>query len=81
MGEPDWDVIGELCILSSALKTAQEARLASENIGHQRAELAAKLRDANLAQEFLRLAIVNCFDLSAGESARDRLRTFFLGNP
>jgi hypothetical protein len=28
-----------------------------------------------------RLAIVNCFDLSVGESARERLRAHFLGNP
>jgi urease accessory protein len=55
-GGPDWTAIGELCVLSSALKTAREARLASENIGRQRAELAARLRAAPLAEEFLRLA-------------------------
>jgi len=27
-----------------------------------------------------RLAIVNCFDLAVGKAARDKLRTFFLGN-
>lgn len=54
---PDWQRIGELCVLSSALKSAREARLASENIGRQRAELAAALRGSPLAQDFLRHAI------------------------
>ena len=43
-GEANWPRIGELCVLSSALKTAREARAASENIGRQRAELMASLR-------------------------------------
>ncbi|EIQ00782.1 urease accessory protein UreF [Opitutaceae bacterium TAV1] len=52
---PDWSRIGELCELSSALKTAREARTASENIGQQRAELAALLHGHNrpLAREYL----------------------------
>ena len=49
----DWKSIGELCVLSSALKTAREARSASESIGRQRLELAANLRGAPLAREFL----------------------------
>lgn len=53
-GEPDWNTIGELCVLSSALKSAREARLASENIGRQRAELTASLHASPLAQEFIR---------------------------
>jgi urease accessory protein len=53
---PNWDRIGELCVLSSALKTAREARLASENIGRQRSELAAAIRNSELAREFLRRA-------------------------
>lgn len=53
---PDWPRIGELCVLSSALRSAREARLASENIGRQRSELAAHLRHSPLAQEFLRRA-------------------------
>ena len=57
--EPNWLRIDELCVLSSALKTAREARLASENIGRQRAELAANLRGAPLAQEFVRRATEN----------------------
>jgi urease accessory protein len=52
----DWDKIGELCVLASALKTAREARFAAENIGRQRVELAAKLRGNPLAVEFLRRA-------------------------
>ncbi len=53
---PDWTRLGELCVLSSGLKTAREARLASENIGRQRAELIATLRASALAQEFVRRA-------------------------
>lgn len=52
----DWKLVGELCVLSSALKTSREARNASESIGRQRAELVASLRDAPLAREFLRRA-------------------------
>ena len=55
-GEANWPRIGELCVLSSALKTAREARAASENIGRQRAELMASLRAHPLAQEFLQRA-------------------------
>lgn len=51
---PDWDQLGELCTLCSALKTAREARAASENIGRQRAELAASLHRSALAREFLK---------------------------
>ena len=53
LGVGDWKQIGELCVLSSALKTAPEARTASENIGRQRIELAATLRGARLARECL----------------------------
>ena len=56
LGIGDWKRIGELCVLSSALKTAPEARTASENIGRQRLELMATLRSARLAQECLRRA-------------------------
>jgi urease accessory protein len=51
--EPDWKTIGELCVLSSALKTSRELRSASENIGRQRAELCANLHASALAKEFL----------------------------
>ncbi len=66
---PDWPRIRELCTLSSALKTAREARLASENIGRQRAELVATLHAAPLAQEFLRRAAAERWPHSAAVSA------------
>lgn len=52
-GARDWTAIGELCVLSSALKTAQEARTASENIGRQRAELCASLHPASVGAEYV----------------------------
>ena len=52
----DWRRVGELCVLSSALRTSREARAALENIGRQRAELAATLRESPLAREYLRQA-------------------------
>lgn len=69
LGDENWSRIGELCVLSSALKTAREARTASENIGRQRAELAATLRAHPLAQEFLRRATVGNWPHSAPVSA------------
>jgi len=53
-GTGDWPRVGELCRLSAALKTPREIRLASENIGRQRAELVARLRPHPLADEYLR---------------------------
>lgn len=53
LGERDWSRVGEICVLSAALKTAREARLASDNIGRQRAELAASLRGHALAKDYL----------------------------
>ena len=49
----DWPAVGELCALGSALKTPRETRNAAENIGRQRAELAARLHEAELGREFL----------------------------
>jgi urease accessory protein len=69
LGEPDWLRVGELCVLSSALKTAREARMASENVGRQRAELAATLRGHPLAQEFLAHATADGWPHSAPVSA------------
>lgn len=54
--KPDWKRVGELCVLASALKSAAEARRASENIGRQRAELVALLHQHPLAAEYLRRA-------------------------
>jgi urease accessory protein len=56
LGAEDWRLVGELCVLSSALKTAREARAAAEQIGRQRAELMAALRGHPLAAEFLQRA-------------------------
>jgi len=66
---PDWPRVGELCVLSSALKTAREARAASENLGRQRAELMATLRVDPLAQEFLRRATAEKWPCSPAISA------------
>jgi len=66
---PDWPQVGELCVLSSALRSAREARLASENIGRQRAELAANLHSSALAQEFVRRAAAAHWPHSAAVSA------------
>lgn len=69
LGDADWKRVGELGVLSSALKTAREARLASENIGRQRAELAARLHASPLAQEFLRRAAEEGWPYSSPVSA------------
>jgi urease accessory protein len=50
---PDWARVGELCGLAHALKSAREARLATENIGRQRAELTVSLHAHPLATEYL----------------------------
>jgi urease accessory protein len=56
LAERNWALIGDLTVLASALKTAKEARLASENIGRQRAELLAKLQPNTLATEYIERA-------------------------
>jgi urease accessory protein len=56
LGEKDWKTVAELSQLSSALKSAQEARKAAENIGRQRAELMAALRAHPLAIDYLKRA-------------------------
>ncbi|HWA27160.1 MAG TPA: urease accessory UreF family protein [Lacunisphaera sp.] len=56
LGEGDWGQVAELSRLSSALKTAREARLAADNIGRQRSELMATMRQHPLAIEFVRRA-------------------------
>lgn len=68
-GKADWYLIGELSVLSSALRTSQEARAASENIGRQRTELAANLRGSFLAIEFLRRASEHTWPCSAPVAA------------
>jgi urease accessory protein len=74
-----WAKIGELSRLSAALKTASEARLASDNIGRQRAELAANLRAHPLAREYLRRAIEDHWPFSPALAAALEARV--LGAP
>ena len=50
---PDWTRVGELCVLAHALKSAKEARAATENIGRQRAELMVALHAHPLAKDYL----------------------------
>ena len=69
LAAPNWDQVGELLVLSSALKTASEARAASENIGRQRVELCARLRDHPLAHEFLKQAAQRAWPFSASIAA------------
>jgi urease accessory protein len=66
---PDWASLRELSALSSALRTPREARVASENIGRQRAELAARLRPSPLAAEFLARARAEGWPFSAPVAA------------
>ncbi|HEU5079336.1 MAG TPA: urease accessory UreF family protein [Opitutaceae bacterium] len=51
--EQNWDLVGEVSLLSAAIKSSREARVASENIGRQRAELCASLHKSELAREYL----------------------------
>jgi urease accessory protein len=66
---PDWKRVAEISVLSSALKTASEARAAAGNIGRQRAELSAALRSHPLAQEYLRRATAADWPFSPAISA------------
>ncbi|HEY9248324.1 MAG TPA: urease accessory UreF family protein, partial [Rariglobus sp.] len=67
--EPDWAKVGELCVLSHALKSSREARTATENIGRQRAELAAALHGHPLAKEYLERAAAGGWPFSSAISA------------
>lgn len=69
LGEADWKTVGELSVLSSALKTAREARLASDNIGRQRTELMVTLRSHPLAIEFVQRAAVEGWPFSPAVAA------------
>jgi urease accessory protein len=68
-GATDWKIIGELSVLSSALKTSREARLASENIGRQRAEQIVALRPTELGREFLSRVTAGSWPFSSSISA------------
>lgn len=69
LSESDWATVGELCLLSSALKTAREARLASDNIGRQRIELMATLRQHPLAVEYMQRSAAEGWPFSAAVAA------------
>lgn len=66
---PDWAKLGELCVLSHALKSAREARVATENIGKQRAELVAALHGHPLARDYLARAEAERLPFSSAISA------------
>jgi len=66
---PDWARVGEISVLSSALKTAAEARAAASNIGRQRAELCVSLHGHPLAREYLRRAVAADWPFSPPVSA------------
>jgi urease accessory protein len=68
-GKKDWKLIGELSLLSSALKTAQEARTAADNIGRQRSELVGKLHEHPLATEYLKRAAAEGWPFSPAIAA------------
>jgi len=69
LGTEDWKQMGELCRLSSALKTSREARAAAENIGRQRAELIGTLRPHPLAEEYLGRAGAGAWPFSTAVAA------------
>ena len=73
-GSRDWAVVGEVCVLASALRAPRELRTAAEAIGRQRAELLANVHEAELAREFLRRAgegaWPHCTAVSAALEAR-----------
>ena len=73
---PDWARVGELCVLSSALKTAREARQASADIGRQRVELLNRLHPAPLSGEFLRQVEAGGWPHSAAVAAALEGRVF-----
>jgi urease accessory protein len=69
LGNADWKKLGELSVLSSALRTPREARTAAENIGRQRAELMGSLRGHPLAQDYLARATKAGWPFSPAVSA------------
>ncbi len=66
---PEWGKVGELCVLANALKSSREARTATENIGRQRAELAATLHNHPLAKDYLARAAAENWPFSSAISA------------
>lgn len=66
---PDWDKVESLCELSHALKSSREARMATGNIGRQRAELLAMLHAHPLASDYLERAAERRWPFSSPVSA------------
>jgi urease accessory protein len=66
---PDWPRVAELCTLAHALKSPRELRAAAENIGRQRAELAARLHAHPFGADCLARAAVGAWPFSAAVSA------------
>lgn len=66
---PDWPRIAELCTLAHALKSPRELRAATEKIGRQRAELAARLHAHPLGADYLARAAAGAWPHSAAVSA------------
>ncbi len=66
---PDWPRIAELNTLAHALKSPRELRAATDNVGRQRAELAARLHAHPLANDYLARAVSGSWPFSAAVSA------------
>ena len=66
---PDWPRVSALCTLAHALKSPRELRTATENIGRQRAELAARLHAHPLGADYLARAAADAWPFSAAVSA------------
>ncbi len=69
LAENDWGRIARLGHLGAALRTAKEARTASEAIGRQRIELLVTLRGFEAAREALRRAAEEGWPLSTALAA------------
>ncbi len=66
---PDWARVAELSILAHALKSPRELRVATENIGRQRAELTARLHAHPLGADYLARAAAGSWPFSAAVAA------------
>ncbi|MBC8011783.1 MAG: urease accessory protein UreF [Burkholderiales bacterium] len=66
---PDWARVAELSTLAHALKSPRELRLATENIGRQRAELAARLHAHALGVDYLARGATHGWPFSAAVAA------------
>lgn len=71
-----WQDIADVSFLAAALKPAREVRLASENMGRQRAELAARLHPGSVADEYVQRATAAPWPFAAPISAALEARVF-----